>query len=803
MKKILFGFFVVAVGLGIVLGDVPQVFAQESETEEFTLEEITVTAQKREENQQKVPIAMEVISGEDLASLGRDNVDEILKNISNIFINTTADGQRISLRGITDDSMSSEDQHLAESVVAVNVDGSYNNMDNVGQNLFDIERVEVLFGPQSTMYGSNAPGGIVNVITASPKTDRYSANASVEYGSYELLNLQGVLNVPVYRDRIAMRAAVNRSEQGSFVGTDSLNETTSVRLRGLYQASDDLSFTLTGNWSKRSNAGQTGGSVVPFANQDNVADPWTSAGADEFGRGNVFDQVTNALNGNFDWNTRFGAISLVPSYSESSSEGHGTRAAGGPGGPGGPPPGPPPGGMSLMSGSFALQQAEEEEEELIGYWQEDSNKQKGAELRMTNATDFEWFEWILGGTYFNSEQKRESLLEDEAGTYSYGETIQKQKALYGNITYPLWFYREFALTLGYRQSWAKNYLTSVGGGREETRGNKEGFSEPDWKYGFEYNPADHLMFYGNFASSYRQPSAGGGGGPGMISKAEILDSYTAGMKSRWLGNKLQVNVSAFFYDYANKLQSGFKVAENITEYYLGFIDNNNNGVWDPGIDEDYASLEWNAGRGQWNAVAEPDGQYPTINPDTGEVAVFTANEPTAQGFGAFQSLGLDLQTSVIITSKDRMNLSISYLNSEWIDLHFDFTWDMIFPDEDYYGITPVNSPEWSMAYSYEHTFTLGEYGTLTSLIDMQYKSEYTMLWDVLNNEEARNGYQEPYVLYDVSASFYHYSGKWNLNAYIKNITNYAVKRSYHGMTGNRQMRLGDPRTYAVSFSIKF
>jgi outer membrane receptor protein involved in Fe transport len=86
---------------------------------------------------------------------------------------------------------------------------------------------------------------------------------------------------------------------------------------------------------------------------------------------------------------------------------------------------------------------------------------------------------------------------------------------------------------------------------------------------------------------------------------------------------------------------------------------------------------------------------------------------------------------------------------------------------------------------------------------MQYKSDYTMLWDIMNEEEARFSYQEPYFLWDASASFYHNSGKWSLNAYIKNITNYAVKRSYHGMTTNRQMRLGDPRTYGASFSIKF
>jgi outer membrane receptor protein involved in Fe transport len=89
------------------------------------------------------------------------------------------------------------------------------------------------------------------------------------------------------------------------------------------------------------------------------------------------------------------------------------------------------------------------------------------------------------------------------------------------------------------------------------------------------------------------------------------------------------------------------------------------------------------------------------------------------------------------------------------------------------------------------------------MIDMQYRSDYTMLWDVMNEEEAVVGYQEPYALWDASATFNHSSGKWSLSAYVKNIENYAVKRSYHGMTGNRELRLGDPRTYAASVSIKF
>ncbi|MBN1627672.1 MAG: hypothetical protein JW944_14220, partial [Deltaproteobacteria bacterium] len=666
----------------------------------------------------------------------------------------------------------------------------------------------VLFGPQSTMYGSNAPGGVVNVITAAPKTDRYSAEGTVEYGSYNLLNLQAVFNAPVFRDKIAMRLAANRSSQDPYVEGDSESETMSARLKALYQASENLSFTLTTNWQKRGSGGMTGGSVKAFAYQDDVDDPWTPVDSDEGGGGNLFDQITKGVTANIDWVTPFGTISAVPSYTKTTSDGHGTRTAGGGGPGGGPPPGPPPMSFTgLMAQQAFYPQQAEEEEELIGYYQEDRNLQKGAELRMTNAADFELFQWIFGGTYYKSEQSRQTLLEDEAGSYSARETNSNKKALYANISYPLWFYDKFALTVGYRQSWDKNYSTEIGGPMSGTTGNKEGYSKPDWKYGFEYNVADNMMFYGNFSSSYRSASAMGMPGGG-VQKPEELDAYTGGMKSRWFGNKLQVNVSGFFYDYANKLCSGFKVWENITEEDIGFIDNNNNGVWDPGVDVDYMGQE--VERGRVNAVIEPDGEYPTrdhLDADndgnTDEVYVFTANEPGAQGYGAFQSLGLDLQTSWIITSRDRLNFSVSYLDSEWIDLHFEYNWYMIWPPEDYEGITPVNSPKLSMTASYERSIPLGAFGTLTPRIDAQYKSEYTMLWDASDAEEEAFSYQEPYYLWDAAASFNHASGRWSLNAYVKNITNYAVKRSYHGMTGNRELRIGDPRTYGASFSIKF
>ncbi|MBN1625085.1 MAG: TonB-dependent receptor plug domain-containing protein [Deltaproteobacteria bacterium] len=756
------------IGFYFIFGDIPSVFAQEeSSTDEFTLEEITVTAQKREENQQKVPIAMEVITGEELASLGKDNVDEILKDVANVFINTAADGMRISLRGIADDSNAMDDQHVGGSTVAVNVDGSFNNMSNAGQNLFDIERVEVLFGPQSTMYGSNSPGGIVNVVTAAPKTDRYSASGTLEVGSYELLNLQAVFNAPVIRDKVALRLAANTYKQGSYVDPDEdPNKTSSVRLRALWDIYDKLTFTLTGNWQKRSNGGMMGGSVVPFVDQDNVDDPWTPDTSDEADpilgapNKNRADQITKGASANIDWDIFLGTISAVPSYSKSTSEGRQSRT----------------------------------QNETTSYWNEErSFTQKGGELRMVNAEDFELFQWIFGGTLYKSEQYMFKDYDAATTTDETRITTQNKKALYANITYPTWFSDSLRLTFGYRQSWDENNSLKVGGFMAGTSGNPESYSKPDFKYGFEYDLAENLMLYGSYSSSYRSADAMSmPDASGNFPDPEELDAYTLGAKSRWFGNKLQVNASAYYYDYANKLCTGFKEALGVTEYDLG---------------GDYMGV-YEGGRG-YQAQATPDGLYPTPDiydldedGDTTEPVAFDLHDANSQGTGAFKSLGMDLQTSWIITSKDRLNFSIAYLSAEWIDLHFHYQWYMYWPDEDYKGVTPTNSPKFSMTASYEHNFMLGSYGTLTPRLDMQRKTSYSMVWNPADKDPEGYGHQKPYYLWDASATFSHSAGKWSVNTYVKNITNYAVKRSYMGMMSFTMM-IGDPRIYGATLSVKF
>ena len=726
--------------MGLTIDYVPSLFAQEGATEEFTLEEITVTAQKREENLQKVPIAMESISGQELALEGRNNVDDILRTLSNVTINTMSDGMRISIRGLTDTSNLDGGTNFkaSGSMVGVNIDGAQNNMSSAGQNLFDVERVEVLYGPQSTLYGSNSPGGIVNVVTASPKTDRYSASFGINYGSYNYLNLQASLNAPVIQDKVALRLAVNKTNKDGYVSGSSGTKNTAVRLKALWQVNDDLSITLTPSWAKNGSGGMMSGNVKPFRYEDGyysdgtkVTDPWTKAeGETEQGlTGEGSDQITKGLNGDVSWNTSIGTVTFVPSYSKSGTD-------------------------SVQTDRFVNNAVVERTQ---------SSKETAAELRITNPQDFELFEWIIGASYdkYNQEFASDYRDPDIADNYFYRNATKK--ALYGNVIYPLSFYEKLAVTLGYRQGWDRTDSRGMPMPGSQSRApniTSVSFSKPDVKFGLNWDAAENVMVYGSFANSYRSGSR-------SAEEAEKLAAYTLGAKSRFFDNKLQLNSSIYYYDYKNKAQRTERRFAYVSEAdYFGY-DYNEDGV----VDDTEITLE---GRG-------------------------------SEILGKFRNIGVDLSATWIITTEDKLDLSVSYLNGKWSGLTraADENYPDIWPEVSYEGNMTDNSSKLSITAAYERNIILGDWGTLTPSIDGQYKSHFALMFDPGGEDNSGYNYQESYFLWNGAATFNSASGKWSLNASVKNIFNYAVKRSFTAQGPNYLMMLGDPRTYQVGLNIKF
>jgi iron complex outermembrane receptor protein len=727
----------------LLLGSAPAWCADDDEeSDEFTLDEITVTAQKREENQQKVAISMDVISGDDINELGKNNLDEILNSVSSAIIQKASDGYRISIRGISDDSSANVGgQSMAAPSVAVNTDGVYSNRKDTGASLFDVERVEVLYGPQSTMYASNSPGGVVNVVTASPKLDKFSVSAMLEAGNYNLIRTQGAVNVPV-AGSMALRASFTTTDRDGYMDDGGDNEDTkSGRLRALYEPADAFSVTVTGEYSKNKGA-SSGGGVVLFGDESEVDDPWTAAENEAVGAN---DQDSYKVFANMELDTSIAAFTFVPSYSSRE-------------------------GTSQMSFMGETMYAEQDVEDT------------SLELRIASPADF-FFKWLVGFNYYEMEDSQYSETDefretgfDGTGTMSDRSNEEVSKAAYGNVTYPV--VETFRLTAGIRASWDEmttdNYELKPENGvmqiKDENPTTNTNDARPDYKFGFEYDLADNSMFYGDYSTSYRVQAMSAESDP------QELKAYTLGAKNRFLDNKLQLNIAAYYQTYTN------------------YNPNYRKEIW-----------WWD-----YNGDGEVTRGGPPGSGDA-DVQSETEQDDGTQGVtGDGEMYGVDLSASYVITSKDMVNMSLAYMHSEWTDLYFDWEhelqWDATvggqvpLEDSDYSGKPMTNTPEWTINLTYNRNFNLWNGGVLKASATVKYQSAYNLSW---NEEDEPYNYQEAHFMENASLAYNHPGGTWSLSTYCNNITNYAEKRNYMNAGGMGMLNISDPRTYGAVLTVKF
>ena len=189
-------------------------FAQEAPAadDQGGLEEIIVTAQKRAEGLSDVPISISAVSGKQVENYGQTNLEQISSSVPNLKITQTAIANRIAIRGIA-----SGDNKGFEQSVAMFVDGVYYGRDQLSRlPLVDMERVEVLRGPQPTLFGKNAIAGAVNITTRSP-TDAFEGSISGLYEfNHKELQLTGVLSGPLSEGIEARVVGYHRSMDGYF-----------------------------------------------------------------------------------------------------------------------------------------------------------------------------------------------------------------------------------------------------------------------------------------------------------------------------------------------------------------------------------------------------------------------------------------------------------------------------------------------------------------------------------------------------------------------------------------------------------
>ncbi len=184
------------------------------------IETVVVTAEKRAEDIQSVPISITAYTAQDFGHPPGQAVQGLVFSTPNVsYTKGNFTGANFQIRGIGVTAIGYD----AESGVAVHFDDIFLSAPPLAEATFyDLERVEVLRGPQSTLYGRGATGGSVNIISAKPDLDAFGADVEASYGNYNAKEVKGMVNLPVIDGELALRVAGDWTQRDGFV-TNVLN----------------------------------------------------------------------------------------------------------------------------------------------------------------------------------------------------------------------------------------------------------------------------------------------------------------------------------------------------------------------------------------------------------------------------------------------------------------------------------------------------------------------------------------------------------------------------------------------------
>jgi iron complex outermembrane receptor protein len=248
------------------------------------LEEVTVTAQRREEAEQSVPLAITALSADMLERQQIRNISQLDQVVPNIVMNPntgTSSASKIFLRGVGED----ESFFTADTPVGIYVDDVYIARQTGAMfDLFDIERLEVLRGPQGTLYGRNTSAGAVKLVSKKPKLGEYQGLAELTVGNYDRFDVRATGNMPL-GDKAALQGAVlmrtrdgytRNAFDGKFVNDQDVK---GARLSLLAEPTDEFRALFSADYIRERS---TPGYAVPLtlnAQRDPLPDPVPETGS--------------------------------------------------------------------------------------------------------------------------------------------------------------------------------------------------------------------------------------------------------------------------------------------------------------------------------------------------------------------------------------------------------------------------------------------------------------------------------------------------------------------------------------------
>lgn len=478
--------------------------------DEFMLEEITVTAQKRKENVQKTPMAVTALTALEISNKQKNTLDEVLREVPGVQTQGMVHGGAFFIRGIGTNSMETASVYL-------NVDGVYQGESkSTYESVYDVSRVEVLRGPVGTLYGRNATAGSVNIIT-NEVDDEYEASGSLQIGNYDEVRAEGMVNVPV-NEQLGFRTAFVAEQREGYLSNGNMNaDIFGARLKVKYLPTDNI--TLVATYEHKLDQSTPGTVAAPLSSH---SDPWYS----EHVKG-IYNFKTDSYSLNMDWDLGWGLLKFIPAYTRIESYAN----------------------IEMIT------------EVTAQAYEKDTNT---GELRLSSPSDSK-VKWVGGVFYLKEEGETEvepyNRLDPESSTQPNGDptaeefnlldTPDKSSAMFAQITYPV--LERLRLTGGTRYTWDKKELDykitiEATGYESDVYHEESDFSRFTYSAGIEYDLNNNSMLYATVSTGY---NTGGfvEDNPPIKYDPEKLTAYMLGSKNRFLDNRLQVNVEAFHYDY--------------------------------------------------------------------------------------------------------------------------------------------------------------------------------------------------------------------------------------------------------------
>lgn len=494
------------------------------ENDEAVLQEVVVTAQKRIETLQETPLAVTAISGAELAKAGIFDAQGLNDVVPGLEVGNYGSTTTFTIRGVT----SNTDPNFGDSPSAFHIDGVYQGRPAAASGLlYDIARIEVLNGPQGTLYGKNSTGGTINVITNKPTFAGPEANFTQEFGDYYATRSLAVVNVPL-SDEFALRAAAQMVKHTGYLKSG-YNDADDIaaRLHFLYRPNERLSFLLTQDYFHQGGVGN-GQIPIPEPGDYWENDPW-SVNADTLSQQG---SIATGRSNNVSWQTSLtvdadlGAVDFT-----SISAFHHLHLD----------------ATSFLNGTPSLQQETDDE--------------VGQELRL-GSTGESLAKWVTG-LYFHRESQWNYLdFYNQAGPgvdslQIFPTLVSPSYAAFGQITYPI--VHNWRFTAGLRGNIDQKRVVGAVYQRDNTQvppvttlqvgaDAKLISRRLTWRVGMDTDLTEHSLLFFNVSTGYKQGGVFAGLPPNTYRPESIL-AYEVGSKNRFFDERVQVNLDAFYYKY--------------------------------------------------------------------------------------------------------------------------------------------------------------------------------------------------------------------------------------------------------------